>query len=108
MTALLWKASGSATSRIHRANKTYKAHSLRSLRNYFVREVSGSFVVVKAASPEDISDNNNRSRWFGGKRSRRKRSEVWNPIKSRYLLGATPQVNFYVFRVVSWFSFYIS
>jgi hypothetical protein len=55
-------------SRTHKAHETYKPHSLRSLRNYFVREISGSFVVAKAASPEEISDNNNnRSRWLGRK-----------------------------------------
>jgi hypothetical protein len=67
MTALLRKISGSVMSRTHKTHETYKSHSLRSLRNYFVREISGSFVVAKAVAPEEISDNNNRSRWFGGK-----------------------------------------
>jgi hypothetical protein len=67
MTALLRKIIWSGMSRTYQAHETHKPHSLRSLRNYFVREISGSFVVAKAASLKEISDNNNRSRWFGGK-----------------------------------------
>jgi hypothetical protein len=85
MTALLRKIIGSGMNRAHKAHETHQSHSLRSHRNYFVREINGSFVVAKAASLEDISDNNNRSRWFGEKRSRRKRSGEGNRVKSRYL-----------------------
>jgi hypothetical protein len=85
----------------YKTHETFKSHSLRGLRYYFVMEIGGSFVVIKAVAPEEISDNNNRSRWFGGKRNRLERNEEENPVKSRYLLVATPQVNVYVFRVVS-------
>jgi hypothetical protein len=85
MTPLLRKIFGSAMSRTHKINETYRPHSSRSLQNYFVREISGSFDVAKAAALKEISDNNNRSRWSGGKRSRRKRSDMENQVKSCYL-----------------------
>jgi hypothetical protein len=39
----------------YESHETYKPHSLHSLRNYFVREISGSFVVAKAASPAGLA-----------------------------------------------------
>jgi hypothetical protein len=85
MIALLRKISGSGMNRAYKAHETHESHSLRSLRKYFVRENCGSFVVAKAAASEEIIDNNNRSRWFGGKRSRRMRSGEGNWIGRRYL-----------------------
>jgi hypothetical protein len=54
MTTLLWKISGSAMSRNYKTHETFKSHSLRGLRNYFVREIGGSFVVIKAVAPRSL------------------------------------------------------
>jgi hypothetical protein len=55
MTSLLRKILVSVMNGTYESHETYKPHSLHSLRNYFVREISGSFVVAKAASPEELA-----------------------------------------------------
>ena len=49
------KSYGSYKSHPSAAREAPRAQLLRNLRNYFVREISGSFVVAKAASPEELA-----------------------------------------------------